>query len=142
MKREIALFLFLVFCSFVIYSQTETEPSSDGFDVFEPPVNFDEYSPMYGVSVPPRFDEQDIAHALVYPPNALSSGIEGQVILELFIDRKGKIQRILILREEPEGNGFGEAAVKAFTGKIGIPAMANNKTVPVRYRYPISFKIR
>jgi len=46
------------------------------------------------------------------------------------------------LQENPQDRGFGEAAVKAFTGKRGIPAYANEEPVSARYRYPVSFKIK
>ncbi|MDR1318536.1 MAG: energy transducer TonB [Treponema sp.] len=102
----------------------------------------DEYLPMHMVSVPPKFNEREIRAALAYPPIALRSGIEGRVILELFVDRGGLIQNIRILQENPPGRGFGEAAVKAFQGLRGVPAQANGESVSVRYRYPVSFTIR
>jgi hypothetical protein len=70
------------------------------------------------------------------------SGIEGRGILELFVDRTGIIQNITILLEEPAGSGFGEAAIRAFLGKKGIPATANGEAVSCRYRYPVVFRIR
>jgi protein TonB len=104
--------------------------------------SWDDYLPIHKVSDPPRFNERDIYADLVYPPIALRSGIEGRVILELFIDRNGHIQQILILQENPKDRGFGEAAIKAFTGKRGTPAYANGEPVSARYRYPVSFKIK
>jgi len=100
------------------------------------------YLPRHLVSIPPSFDENLLKAALVYPPIALRSGIEGRVILELFVDRTGTVQNIIILREEPEGRGFGEAAVRLFTGRRGIPAYANGEPVSCRYRYPVTFTIR
>jgi len=105
-------------------------------------ASWDDYLPIHKVSEPPRFDEKDITSALMYPPIALRSAIEGRVILELFVDRNGIVQRITILREEPKDRGFGEAAVKAFTGRRGSPAYANGEAVSARYRYPVSFKIK
>ena len=102
----------------------------------------DDYLPMHRLSSPPQFDANAIAADLVYPPIALRSGIEGRVILELFVDRTGTVQRIMILREEPEDRGFGEAAVRAFTGRKGNPAIANDEPVSARYRYPVSFRIK
>jgi protein TonB len=103
----------------------------------------DEYLPMHLVSKAPVFNERAIAADLVYPAIARSSGIEGRVILELFVNRAGVVQSVTILREEPEGRGFGEAAVRVFTGrKAETPAMANNEPVSIRYRYPISFRLR
>jgi protein TonB len=102
----------------------------------------DDYLPMHRVSAAPYFDERLITQALVYPPIALRSGIEGRVILELFIDRTGRVQRITVLQETPPGRGFGEAAVKAFEGQRCRPAEANGQAVSVRYRYPVTFRIK
>ncbi|MDR2403876.1 MAG: TonB family protein [Spirochaetaceae bacterium] len=102
----------------------------------------EDYLPMHLISNPPVFSERDILRALVYPTIPLRSGIEGMVYLELFIDREGLVKRITILKEEPQGRGFGEAAVKAFEGIRCIPAEANGQAVAVRYRYPVRFRIR
>jgi len=104
--------------------------------------SWDDYLPIHKVSDPPRFNEREIYADLVYPPIALRSGIEGRVILELFVDRNGHIQQIVILQENPQDRGFGEAAIKAFTGKRGVPAYANGEPVSARYRYPVSFRIK
>ena len=103
---------------------------------------WDDYLPIHKVSVPPKFNERDIMAALVYPPIALRSSVEGRVILELFVDSTGIIRRIRILQENPTDRGFGEAAVKAFTAKRGTPAYANGEPVSTRYRYPVSFRMR
>lgn len=100
------------------------------------------FLPMHLVSTQPIFDEAALTADLVYPPIALRSGIEGRVILDLFVDRTGTVQRVTILREEPEGRGFGEAAVRAFMGRKGIPATANGVPVSCRFRYPVTFRIR
>jgi protein TonB len=104
--------------------------------------NEDNYLPMHRVSAAPLFDERLITQALTYPPIALRSGIEGRVILELFIDRTGRVQRITVLQENPPDRGFGEAAVKAFEGQSCRPAEANGVPVSVRYRYPVTFRIK
>jgi protein TonB len=97
---------------------------------------------MDRVSRAPKFSEKEILSALEYPPLARRSGIEGRVILELFINQAGEIQRIDLLRETPPGRGFGEAAKKAFQGLRCTPAEANGVPVAVRYRYPVRFTIR
>ena len=103
---------------------------------------WDDYLPIHRVSDPPRFNERDIMSAVLYPPIAHRSGIEGRVILELFVDKNGVVQQIRILQETPLERGFGEAAVRAFTGRQGIPAMADGEPVSARYRYPVSFRIK
>jgi periplasmic protein TonB len=100
------------------------------------------YLAMNQVSVPPKFDSGLVMKALVYPPIALRSGIEGKVILELFVDRTGTVQKIVVLKEDPPDRGFGEAAEKAFTNRKGIPAYANGEPVSARYRYPVTFKLK
>jgi len=105
-------------------------------------LSFDNYLQMHQVSVRPVFDEKAFIAALVYPPIALRSGIGGKVLLELFVDRAGIVQKVTILREDPEGKGFGEAAVKAFAGRKGVPAYANGEPVSCRYRYPVTFTIK
>jgi protein TonB len=102
----------------------------------------EEYLPMHRISVPPSFSETELRQRLVYPTIAQKSGIEGIVYLELFIDRAGNVQNIVILKEDPIGRGFGEAAIRAFQGFHGTPAHANGNAVAVRYRYPLRFVIR
>jgi TonB family protein len=104
--------------------------------------SWDDYLPIHRVSEPPKFDEREIAAALIYPPIALRSAIEGRVILELFVDKNGLVQQVRILQENPTERGFAEAAVRAFTGRRGTPAYANGEPVSARYRYPVSFRIR
>ena len=100
------------------------------------------YLPMHLLSVIPEFDESDIMADMVYPPIALRSGIEGRVILELIVDRTCVVLRAIVLREEPQGRGFGDAAVKVFMGRRGRPAMANGEAVSCRYRRAVLFTIK
>jgi periplasmic protein TonB len=86
--------------------------------------------------------ESEILRAVVYPPIALRSGIEGTAYLELLIDRNGNIRDIIILRENPAGRGFGEAAVNALKGLKAKPAEANGAHVASRLRYNYTFKIK
>ncbi|GHV26575.1 hypothetical protein AGMMS4952_06900 [Spirochaetia bacterium] len=102
----------------------------------------EDYLPMHKISVAPVFSETEIKNRLVYPPIPLRAKIEGMVYLELFVDRNGQIRDITILKEDPPGRGFGEAAIKAFQGLQGTPAQANGASVAVRYRYPVRFAIR
>ena len=86
--------------------------------------------------------ESEILRAVVYPPIALRSGIEGTVYLELYIDRNGNIRDTIILRENPPNRGFGEAAVNALKGLKAQPAEANGVPVASRLRYNYTFKIK
>jgi protein TonB len=101
-----------------------------------------DYLPQSRISVPPRFDTRELQNRTIYPPIARRSGIEGSVVLELFIDKEGVVRNIAVLRETPEGRGFAEAAVKAFQGLRAIPAQANGEDVGVRYRWPVRFTLK
>jgi protein TonB len=104
---------------------------------------WDEYLPAHRVSVPAKFPpESELLKNLRYPPIAKRSNIEGQVILDLFIDRNGFIQRIEILRETPPNRGFGEAARDAFKNIRCEPAQANGENVSMRARYPVRFTLK
>ncbi|MDR1317210.1 MAG: energy transducer TonB [Spirochaetales bacterium] len=98
------------------------------------------YLPMHRISVGPSFDEAEFLRTVVYPPIALRSGLEGMVYLEVFIDSRGNVQRVDILKENPENYGFGEAAARALRKQNFTPARANGVAVAVRYRYPVRFK--
>ncbi|MCL2008045.1 MAG: energy transducer TonB [Treponema sp.] len=100
-----------------------------------------EYLPQHLISVLPVLPDDEIRRAIVYPPIAQRSGIEGTVFLELFIDSQGSIRNVRVLREDPPGRGFGEAAINAFRGIRGRPAEANGVPVAARYRYNITFRL-
>jgi len=106
------------------------------------PVEEIVYLPQYMVTTLAVLPESEILRAIVYPPIALRSGIEGTVYLELFIDRSGNIRDVTILRENPAGRGFGEAAVNALKGLKATPAEANGAPVAARLRYNYTFKIK
>jgi protein TonB len=78
---------------------------------------------------------------MIYPRIAQLSNIEGIVYLDLFIDNQGYVREVRILREDPPGRGFGEAAVNAFRGIQGKPAEADGVPVAARFRYPIRFRL-
>ena len=101
-----------------------------------------EYLPQHRVSLLPVLPEDEIVRAMVYPPIAQRSNIEGMVYLELFIDRNGAVRDARILREDPPNRGFGEAAINAFKGIKGKPAEANGLPVAVRYRYNLRFRLK
>ena len=101
-----------------------------------------EYLPQHRISTLPVLPEDEIVRAMVYPPIARRSNIEGTVFLELFIDRQGNVRDVRILRENPPDRGFGEAAVNAFRGIRGRPAEANGEPVAVRFRYNLRFTLR
>ena len=101
-----------------------------------------QYLRQHEISILPVLPEDEIIRAMIYPPIAQRSNIEGTVYLELFIDRQGNVRDVRILRETPPDRGFGEAAVNAFRGIKGKPAQANGVSVAVRYRYNLRFELK
>jgi protein TonB len=119
------------------------EPESAAYD--GEPVDIEpviEFLPQHKISTLPALSEDQIRKNTEYPAIALRSGVEGAVILELFIDNKGEIRRINVLKEDPPDRGFAEAAVNAFRDITAVPAESNGVAVAVRYRYPVRFKIK
>ncbi|MCL2276283.1 MAG: energy transducer TonB [Treponema sp.] len=102
------------------------------------------YLPIVRVTVSPDLDNEivRISGDINYPQIALRSGMEGRVILELFIDRTGIIRSVDIRLEDPQGNGFGEAAAAAFRNKRVTPATSNGEPVSFRMNFPFRFQIR
>ncbi|MDR1108084.1 MAG: energy transducer TonB [Spirochaetaceae bacterium] len=117
-------------------------PASPGRFPFSSSGEPETYVPQEVVTKRPEFSERDIRRNLIYPPLAKRAKIEGRVVLEFLIDRKGEIQRITVLEETPPGRGFGEAAVRAFRDQRCVPAEVNNVPVAVRYRYPVEFRMQ
>lgn len=98
------------------------------------------YLPQHKISAIPEIPTGDILAKIVYPPMALKQGIQGVVYLELYIDEKGNIRKTVVLKDP--GYGFAEAAVEALQGVRCKPALANGKTVAVRFRYPVRFTVK
>ena len=96
-----------------------------------------EYVPQHKISVIPEIPTKAILSKIEYPKMAMKQGIEGVVYLELFIDERGNIRRINVLKDP--GYGFAEAAIEALDGVTCKPALVNNKPVAVRFRYPVRF---
>ncbi|MBK5247298.1 MAG: energy transducer TonB, partial [Peptostreptococcaceae bacterium] len=87
----------------------------------------------------PSFDRTVLASRIKYPELAKRQGIEGRVMLRLFLSSSGRVERIEV--EEDPGYGLAQAAVKAFTGLQGKPAIFEGKAVPVTLRYPVRFSL-
>lgn len=108
-----------------------------------------EYLAMGLVNQLPIMPEDEIRRAAVnlYPPIAMRSGISGTVYLEVFIDAQGNIRNVTLIRETPEDRGFGEAAINAILsvqamGIKAVPGKVDGRDVAVRFRYPITFRLR
>ena len=136
-----------------VQEYVKPEPQNDEIVVNQPKAServretekkvkdFDEsaFLPQHKISSVPVIPIREVLSKIVYPPMALRQGIEAVVYLELFIDSKGAIKNIKVLKDP--GHGFAEAAVAALKGIVCVPANANGKNCAVRYRYPIKFTL-
>lgn len=70
-----------------------------------------------------------------YPPQALTSGLEAEVLAELTVDENGLVVGVEI--KEPVGHGFDEAAEAALYQFVFSPATNNGEPVTskILYRY-------
>ncbi len=108
--------------------------------IYTEPVEVIEYLPQHKISDPPKIPTDEILKRVIYPPLANKQKIEGIVYLELFIDQEGNIRNIEVLKDP--GFGLTQAAIDAITGLKCTPAKSNGKSVPVRFRYPVRFKLK
>ncbi len=92
-------------------------------------VTGDDYRPLYTRSPD-------------YPLKALKRGKEGYVVIELTISKEGLAISPVIIEEEPNGYGFGKAALKAAHTLRYVPRFINGEPVKVSgVLYKYSFKM-
>ena len=77
----------------------------------------------------------------VYPDIAQEAGIEGQVIIQCFIDKKGKVTETIILKGIPN-TGLNESAVTALRKTRFRPAKQRETSVGVWITIPINFTLQ
>lgn len=71
-------------------------------------------------------------------PKDLVSGTRGRVILELFIARDGRLDRVQVARAEPAGR-FEESALKAFSTARFSPGIKNGIPFPSLMRIEVTY---
>ena len=104
--------------------------------------NYEDYLALTQVTTHPYFNEAAILADIRYPPIALRTGKEGWVILDLFVDLTGIVQKVTVLREEPAEIGFAEEATRVFTNRQITPAYSEGEPVSCRFRYRLRFVIK
>jgi protein TonB len=74
-----------------------------------------------------------------YPETARNAGIEGTVVLEVYIDEQGQVRKVNVRK----GIGFGcdEAAIRKVRGTRFIPAQMNGRPVAVRQIITFEFRL-
>ncbi len=82
---------------------------------------------------------------LKYPAIARENGIQGRVVLQFVIDKKGDIVDIKVVKDV--GAGCGDSALKVVKGMVknaGLwtPGKQRHRNVKVRYTLPIDFRLK
>lgn len=104
--------------------------------------------PFMVVEVKPKFmggDENTftkwVASNLVYPPEAKAKGIQGRVIVQFIIDKKGKLNNVKVLRGVAQL--LDEEAVRVISKSPDwTPGEDKGKKVDVVYQFPVIFQLR
>jgi protein TonB len=82
-----------------------------------------------------------IQRNIIYPEIAQEAGIEGKVIIQAFIDKKGRVQGMTILQGIPN-TGLNEAAMAAIKKTRFKPAQQRDRPVGVYISIPVNFKLK
>jgi len=76
---------------------------------------------------------------VVYPESARAAGMEADVPLEIVVDGSGRVTSARHLAAQ--GLGLAEAALKAVRSYRFTPARRAGRTVPVRMRWIVTFRL-
>ena len=115
-------------------------------------LDFDDFSSLDAPPPPPSgprvvfipYDDPPVALSPLrptYPEIAQEAGIEGVVIVQAFIDKKGRVKETLILKGVPN-TGLDEAAMEAIRKTRFRPAKQRERPVGVWISIPVNFKLK
>tara|TARA_B100000579_G_scaffold202084_1_gene165225 strand:- start:173 stop:1966 length:1794 start_codon:yes stop_codon:yes gene_type:complete len=76
-----------------------------------------------------------------YPQDAYNAGIEGTVVVQVFIDKEGYVKETFIIKGVPN-TGFNEAAIASIKKTRFIPAKRENKPMGAWISIPVNFKLK
>ncbi len=105
----------------------------------------DEYPEFVPEATFPTYSREELAANVVYPELAQGNGIEGKVILLVYIDERGGVEKIEVLRATPGEGSIGELFIQA--AKEGVrktkftPAMLNGKAINFRMTVLVNFEL-
>jgi protein TonB len=74
-----------------------------------------------------------------YPELAMRAGLEGKVIVKIWVDKEGKVKQVVVLKSDAEI--FNEPAIDAAKQFVFTPAYMNNGPVAVWVSFPFRFKL-
>jgi len=115
-------------------------------------LDFDDFSNLDAPPPPPSgpkvvfipYDDPPVAMSPIrpkYPEIAQEAGIEGVVVVQAFIDEKGRVKETLILKGVPN-TGLDEAAMAAIRKTRFRPAKQRERAVGVWISIPVNFRLK
>ena len=115
-------------------------------------LDFDDFSNLDAPPPPPSgpkvvfipYDDPPVAMTPIrpqYPEIAQEAGIEGVVVVQAFIDEKGRVKETLILKGVPN-TGLDEAAMQAIRNTRFRPAKQRERAVGVWISIPVNFRLK
>ena len=115
-------------------------------------LDFDDFSNLDAPPPPPSgpkvkfipYDDPPVAITPirpVYPEIAQEAGIEGVVVVQAFIDEKGRVKETIILKGVPN-TGLDEAAMEAIRSTRFKPAKQRERSVGVWISIPVNFRLK
>jgi protein TonB len=130
--------------------ESESEDIAD--DVTLDEFNLDDFDAWDAPPPPPEgprvkfipYDDPPIPLSPIrpkYPEIAQEAGIEGTVVVQVFVDEKGRVKETLILKGIPN-TGLDEAATSAIRGVRFRPAKQRERAVGVWISIPVNFRLK
>ena len=84
---------------------------------------------------------EGIQKRVIYPEIAQEAGIEGTVIIQAFVDKKGIVTETIVLKGIPN-TGLDESAITAIRKTRFKPAKQRDRAVGVWFSIPINFQLK
>ena len=109
----------------------QLQSSKEAFDVVEQMPSF-----PGGMSALQSY----LATHTVYPENAAANGVQGRVIVQIVVEKTGKISDVWVVRSVHPLLDYEAMRVVRGMPRWN-PGMQNGKPVPVKYTVPIAFKL-
>ena len=130
--------------------ESESEDIAD--DVTLDEFNLDEFDAWDAPPPPPEgprvkfipYDDPPVPLRPIrpkYPEIAQEAGIEGTVVVQVFVDDKGRVKEKVILKGIPN-TGLDEAATEAIRGVRFRPAKQRERAVGVWISIPVNFRLK
>ena len=130
--------------------ESESEDIAD--DVTLDEFNLDEFDAWDAPPPPPEgprvkfipYDDPPVPLSPIrpkYPEIAQEAGIEGTVVVQVFVDKKGRVKDTVILKGIPN-TGLDESATAAIRSVRFRPAKQRERAVGVWISIPVNFRLK